>query len=70
MGHTDNVDNIAATAKFLAGINPMIRLQLVKFRSHGTTGDAKNWQSPTDKSMNSLSSIAKDNGLVNVSVSL
>ncbi len=70
MGYTDNADNIAATAKFLAGINPMIRLQLVKFRSHGTTGDAKNWQSPTDKSMNSLSSIAKDNGLVNVSVSL
>jgi YjjW family glycine radical enzyme activase len=69
-GYTENTKKIANTAKFLAGINPMIRLQLVKFRSHGTTGEAKNWQSPTDESMNNLSSIAKDNGLVNVSVSL
>ena len=68
--YTDDADNMAATADFLAGINPMIRLQLVKFRSHGTTGEAKNWQSPTDKTMRNLSSIARDHGLMNVSVSL
>lgn len=68
--YTDNEDNIAATANFLAGINPMIRLQLVKFRPHGTAGEAKKWRSPTDKIINNLSSIAKAHGLVNVSVSL
>lgn len=69
-GYTESPHNIAETAKFLVGINPLIRLQLVKFRSHGTKGDAKTWQSPTDESMNKLMSIAIENGLKNVSVSL
>ncbi len=70
MNYTDDAENMAATAAFLAGINPMIRLQLVKFRPHGTTGEAKTWRSPTDKIMNSLSSAARAQGLVNVNVSL
>jgi len=68
-GYTDSAENIAATADFLAGINPMIRLQLVKFRSHGTAGEAKKWQSPSDETMKNLMSIAKAHGLVNVNVS-
>ena len=69
-GFTETSDNIVSTANFLAHINPLIRLQLVKFRSHGTTGDAKNWVSPTDESMEKLMKLAKVNGLVNVVVSL
>lgn len=68
--YTDSVENMAATAGFLAGINPMIQLQLVKFRPHGTIGEAKKWLSPTDETMNSLSSVAKAHGVVNVNVSL
>jgi len=70
MNYTDDAENMAATAGFLARINPMIRLQLVKFRPHGTTGEAEMWLSPTDKIMNNLSSIARTQGLLNVSVSL
>ncbi len=68
--YTDGAENMEATATFLAGLNPMIRLQLVKFRPHGTIGEARKWLSPTDKTMNSLSSIARAHGVVNVDVSL
>jgi pyruvate formate lyase activating enzyme len=67
---TASKELIAKTAKILASIDPSIRLRLVKFRAHGTTGAAAEWQSPTDAVMNALQTAAFSNGLENVVISL
>ena len=61
---------IANTAKVLISIDPSIRLRLVKFRPHGTTGAAADWKSPTDELMNKLQATALLSGLKNVVISL
>jgi pyruvate formate lyase activating enzyme len=68
--YTNSPEQVAATAEFLSGINPDIRLQLVKFRPHGTAGEAKSWLSPTDEQMKRLSETASVYGLNYVHVSL
>ncbi len=64
-GYTNDENNIAATAQFLAAFNPGIHLRLLRFRPHGTRGDALNWESPSNEEMDYLVDIAIQNGLKN-----
>lgn len=69
-GYTDSVANAAATAQFLAGIDPAIPLHLLRFRPHGTRGIAKTWPSPTDATLARLVETAQAQGLQTVTHSL
>jgi pyruvate formate lyase activating enzyme len=69
-GYTNSEDNIAATARFLAGLDPGIHLRLLRFRPHGTRGDAATWGSPSDEEMDHLVEVAKQNGLKNTDRSI
>jgi YjjW family glycine radical enzyme activase len=69
-GYTDSEANIAASARFLAGLDPEIHFRLLRFRSHGTRGIASGWASPTDEVMDRLVGVAKQAGLAHVDRSL
>ena len=69
-GFTDTETSAAATAGFLAGIDPEIRLKFLRFRPHGTFGQAEGWASPTDEVMERVVQAARRAGLVNVEKSL
>ena len=69
-GYTDDDHRIQQTAQFLCGINPDIRLKLLRFRSHGVSGSALEWQSPSDETMDFLVRTAHINGLTFVERSL
>jgi YjjW family glycine radical enzyme activase len=69
-GFTDSKTSAQATARFLAGIDPEIRLKFLRFRPHGTFGQAETWPSPSDELMNRLVQIAMDSGLLRVERSL
>lgn len=63
-------EDMAGTARFLAGIDTRIRLRLLRFRPHGTRGEAQNWTSPDDETLARLAGIAREQGLVDVAYSL
>jgi pyruvate formate lyase activating enzyme len=69
-GFTDSEASAEATARFLAGINPEIRLKFLRFRPHGTIGQAETWASPSDEGMDRLVQIALDSGMLRVERSL
>jgi len=69
-GFTDSEASAEATARFLAGIDPEIRLKFLRFRPHGTIGQAETWSSPSDEGMDRLVQIALDSGLLHVERSL
>jgi len=69
-GYTDCIDHAAATARFLADINPAIRLKFLRFRPHGTRGEAQNWASPNQDTLDLLIRTARAGGLENVTCSL
>jgi pyruvate formate lyase activating enzyme len=69
-GFTDNIQHMQATAQFLNGISADIHLKLLRFRPHGTSGDALEWKSPSDVTMNLLVNTARSSGLQNVERSL
>lgn len=69
-GFTDSESSAAETARFLAGINPHIRLKFLRFRPHGTTGQALDWSSPTDEVMERVVHAARGAGLLQVDRSL
>jgi YjjW family glycine radical enzyme activase len=69
-GFTDTESSAEATARFLAGIDPEIRLKFLRFRPHGTFGQAETWPSPSDEMMDRLVQIALDSGLLHVERSL
>jgi pyruvate formate lyase activating enzyme len=69
-GFTDSETSSEATARFLAGIDPEIRLKFLRFRPHGTSGPAVTWSSPPDEEMDRLVQIALDSGLLHVERSL
>jgi pyruvate formate lyase activating enzyme len=69
-GFTNSEDDIAATARFLASLDPHIHLRLLRFRPHGTRGEAATWKSPLDEEMDHLVSVAKENGLKKVDRSI
>jgi pyruvate formate lyase activating enzyme len=66
--HTD--EDISRAAGFLAELDPAIPFRLLRFRPHGTTGDALRWESPTDDTMDRLVNLAQLQGLQNVSHSI
>jgi YjjW family glycine radical enzyme activase len=69
-GYTDSQESVAATARFLSGIDPRIRLKFLRFRPHGTSGSAETWLSPLDETMDRLVQAALQAGLLQVERSL
>jgi pyruvate formate lyase activating enzyme len=69
-GFTEDEASMRRTARFLADIDPSIRLRLLRFRPHGVSGQAASWASPSDASMDALMEIAKTCGLTQVERSL
>ena len=69
-GINDDPHSIRKSARFLAEIDPQIEMVFLRFRPHGTRGEAKNWQSPSEKKLDELVALAKEEGLVHVSHSL
>lgn len=63
-------ENMTWTARFLAGIDTGIRLRLLRFRPHGTRGEAEGWPSPDDETLQKLAQTARAQGLVDVKYSL
>jgi pyruvate formate lyase activating enzyme len=66
--HTD--EDISRAADFLAELDPAIPFRLLRFRPHGTTGDALRWESPTEDTMDRFVNLAQMQGLQNVSRSV
>jgi pyruvate formate lyase activating enzyme len=69
-GINADVENAANTARFLAEIDPAIRLRFLRFRPHGTRGEAQHWSSPDNETLEKLADIARAQGLVDVAYSL
>lgn len=69
-GFTEEEGSMRRTAQLLAGIDPGIRLRLLRFRPHGTSGAAAEWPSPSDESMENLMDVARACGLAQVERSL
>ena len=69
-GYTDGEENIAASARFLAALNPDIHFRLLRFRPHGTRTVASSWSSPSDETMDHLVAVAQQAGLHRVDRSL
>ena len=65
-----SAEMVRRTADFLASIDPSIRLRLVKFRPHGTKGEALEWQTPSDDLMEYFKNITLSCGLRNVVISM
>ena len=68
--YTDQAEDMRRTAGLLAGIDPAIPLRLLRFRPHGTSGPAAQWQSPDDERMDILVETARGCGLATVERSL
>ena len=62
--------DIVQAACFLAELDPAIPFKLLRFRPHGTIGDALGWESPVDETMDRFVSLAQEQGLLTVSRSL
>jgi len=63
-------ENARRTAGFLAGIDAQIPLRFLRFRPHGTRGEAQQWQSPDDEVLDTLVQVARAEGLHDVSHSI
>lgn len=69
-GINDDPSEAAEMAGFLADIDPSIRLRFLRFRAHGTRGEAEAWSSPEDETLARLVQAAKSAGLTDVEHSL
>ncbi|MBI9045955.1 MAG: YjjW family glycine radical enzyme activase [Anaerolineaceae bacterium] len=69
-GYNDNLENAALTARFLADIDPHIALTFLRFRAHGTRGEALSWASPPEELLEEMTLAASEEGLLNVSRSI
>lgn len=47
-GHNDSVDQLTATARWLLGVDPAMRIKLIAFRAHGVRAEARSWPEATD----------------------
>ena len=65
-GYTDSEASASATAHWLAGLDPHIRMKFLRFRPHGTSGSAQKWGSPSDEVMDHLVHTALQAGLIHV----
>ena len=65
-GYTDSDASASATARWLADIDPNIRLKFLRFRPHGTSGPAAKWRSPSNEVMDQLVHTALQAGLIHV----
>ena len=66
--HTE--EDVVRAASFLSELDPDIPFKLLRFRPHGTSGEALNWESPSEGTMDEFVKLAQQQGLHNVSRSL
>jgi pyruvate formate lyase activating enzyme len=69
-GYSDDLETAASIARFIAGIDPTIPLNFLRFRSHGTRGIAEGWETPSEEVMDRQVEIARAEGLLHVKRSL
>jgi pyruvate formate lyase activating enzyme len=69
-GYSDSPNNAEQTAAFLSDLDPDIPLRFLRFRRHGTSGEAESWCEPDDACLDRLAAAARAAGLNNVSRSL
>ena len=69
-GYTDSDAGASATARWLADLDPHIRLKFLRFRPHRTSGPAEKWISPSDEVMDRMVHTALQEGLIHVERSL
>jgi pyruvate formate lyase activating enzyme len=69
-GINADAEDACQAARFLAHIDPHIPLRFLRFRPHGTRGEAQQWQSPDDEVLDSLAQVALAEGLHDVSHSI
>jgi YjjW family glycine radical enzyme activase len=69
-GYSDALENAFQTAQFIASIDPNIRLSFLRFRPHGTRGQAEHWDSPSDELMDTLVDAARSQGVIHVDRSI
>lgn len=69
-GINDDDFGAVSMARFLAGIEPATRLRFLRFRAHGTVGEALEWSSPEDDTLARLVELAKAQGLTDVEHSI
>jgi hypothetical protein len=54
----------------LVGIDPALPLRFLRFRPHGTRGEALHWHSPDDETLELLVETARAEGLLDVEYSI
>ncbi len=62
----ENSENVNKISELISKVNPQIRYKLIKYRDIGTRRELINSYSPDDNMMDSLKSIAVNNGCKNV----
>lgn len=62
-GVNDRADDAAELARILRAIDPGISLRLLRFRPHGTRGEAADWISPSDETMDDLVAVVRSAGI-------
>jgi pyruvate formate lyase activating enzyme len=66
-GFTYSRENAEKTTRFLSGTDPTIPLRFLRFRRHGTRGEALAWADPDDACLDDLVAVARSAGLRDVS---
>jgi YjjW family glycine radical enzyme activase len=69
-GINADAEDARQAARFLVHLDPHIPLRFLRFRPHGTRGEAQQWQSPDDGVLDSLVQVALAEGLHDVSHSI
>ena len=62
-GVNDRPEDAEILARTLREIDAGISLRLLRFRAHGTRGEAAGWPSPSDETMDNLAAVARSAGI-------
>ena len=65
-GSNDDPELLAHTARFLAGVDPQLRVKLIGFRRHGTRAPARLLDEPTADAMRGYEALVRAAGLERV----
>lgn len=69
-GINDRAEDTIELAQTLRRIDPAVSLRLLRFRPHGTRGEAAGWPSPSDEVMDHLVTVARSAGIVDTDRSI
>ena len=62
-GVNDRAEDAEELARTLRAIDPGMALRLLRFRPHGTRGEAAGWASPTEETMDDLVAVVRSAGI-------